>query len=60
MAAVEYMLTLAMDFHTLEPVFKSWDDAVSESGFVDSLDETYEVGNVAPPPAALPKNGAEE
>lgn len=60
MAAVEYMLTLSMDFHTLEPVFKSWDDAVSESGFIDSLDETYEVGNVAVPPAVPPKNGAEE
>lgn len=54
-AAVEYMLMLAMDFHTLEPVFDSWEDAVSESGFIDSLDETYKVGDVAAP-AVTPPN----
>lgn len=59
-AAVEYMLTQAMDYETTEPNFEDWAVAVSESGFIDSLGETYRVGDVAVPPASSRKKGAEE
>ncbi len=59
-AAVEYMLTQALDYDTLEPIFEDWSVAVGESGFADSLGETYRVGDLPLRPSPATKKGEEE